>query len=276
MGPYSTEQINHGTRPVACVTGASSGIGAVFARVLAKDGYDLVLIARRLIRLQALADELLHTYDTAVECWGADLSEPATIEAVAETVALIPRLALLINNAGSGVPGLFAGSDIHAHQAQMQVHIMASIQLTHAALPGMLAGGQGAVINVASVSAFLPSPGSSTYAGAKAFLVNFSEALAMEYAQRGIRVQALCPGFTHTEFHDRLGIDTSTLRGMPWMSAEAVVAASLKGLKKNRVVVIPGLVNWMIAIIVRITPRRIFYFFNRKVLSSWKDDAKIL
>jgi uncharacterized protein len=234
----------------ALVTGASSGIGAAFARALAQRGYDLVLLARREARLQALADEIMREYPVKVQVFKADLSDPADIERAAECIAEIRDLDVLVNNAGFGLGGDYAAMDIESSLRMVQVHISATMHLTWAALPAMIAREKGGIINVSSLAAFLPGGGSTTYGATKAYLNFFSEALAAELLNSGVRVQALCPGFTYTEIHDSTG--RPQLPAFLWMDAETVVAESLQALKENRLVVIPGRINQAVALLVRI------------------------
>jgi short-subunit dehydrogenase len=231
------------THGLAAITGASSGIGAAFARALAARGSDLMLIARRTNRLEALAAELAERHGTKSEIVTADLNVDADLERVAERLRASPRLDLLVNNAGFGVGGLFAASEFAAQEAMHRLHIMATLRLTHAALQGMVARRAGAVINVASVAGFLTSPGAVSYGASKSWINTFTEGLWMELRGSGspVRVQALCPGFTYSEFHDVAGMDRSKLAPKAWWcSAEQVVAESLAGLERDQVFVIPG------------------------------------
>jgi short-subunit dehydrogenase len=217
---------------VALVTGASAGIGATFARTLATRGYRLILVARRRDRLEKLAGEL-----GGAEVVVADLTDPVQRKAVEDRLRAAPPVDLLVNNAGFGISGRFWDSDMDAQDSMHQLHIVATMRLTHAALGAMVSRGRGAVINVSSVAAFVASPGSVTYAATK-----FTEGLYMELGRIGspVRVQALCPGFTRSEFHDVAGIDPATIPGSLWTSAADVVAASLEGLERNRLFVVPG------------------------------------
>jgi short-subunit dehydrogenase len=228
---------------VALITGASSGLGAVFARQLAAQGYDLVLVARREERLAALAAELEQHYPISAELLVADLARPADVARVESRIAEIEGLDVLVNNAGFGTTGRFAEVDPAKTMDMIQVHVTTSVRLCRAALPGMLARRQGALINVASVAAFTPVPGNATYAATKGYLVTFSKALHAEVAETGVKVQALCPGFTYTEFHDRPELGSfkrSQIPAFMWMSAEDVVATSLKALERNQTICIPG------------------------------------
>jgi short-subunit dehydrogenase len=186
----------------ALITGASSGIGATFARQLAGKGYDLVLVARRRERLASVANELQKTHSVSVETLVADLANLSDIEKVEKRIRKLENLSTLINNAGFGVSGNFAETDPAKQIDMINVHIVASVRLCRAALPGMIARHHGAIINIASTAAFVPIPGHIMYNATKAYLVFFSEALQAELTATGVHVQALCPGFTHTEFHD--------------------------------------------------------------------------
>jgi short-subunit dehydrogenase len=236
-------------RPLAAITGASSGIGATFARRLAREGYDLLLVARRKERLEQLAAEL----PTASEVLVADLADPADLDAVAARLAAEPRLDLLINNAGYGTVGLFweAGSQIEMHK----LHVIATATLTRAALQGMAERRRGAIINVASVAAFMQSRFNVSYCSTKAWMNSFSEGLWLEMKSAGlpIRIQSLCPGFTYSEFHDVMGVDRGRIPRSWWLSAEYVVGESLKALERDQPLVVPhwrykfivGLFTWL-------------------------------
>jgi len=234
----------------ALVTGASSGIGAVFARALAAQGYDLVLVARREAPLVEMADELSRTHGVQAQVLTADLSTQDGIERVAAYIEQHPGLDVLVNNAGYNVSGRFAQVPIADTEALLRCLTLACVRLARAALPGMLARRRGAIINVASTSGFVPLPRSATYSASKSYLIRFSQALALEVAEMGVRVQALCPGFTHTAFHSSPGENRvnfkQRLPAWLWMNSEDVVTASLQGLLEDRVVVIPGLVNQVI------------------------------
>jgi uncharacterized protein len=233
----------------ALVTGASSGIGAAFARLLAERGCSVVLTARREERLQALAAELEQAHGVAVDVLAADLSAAEGIAAVAARINTMGRLDLLVNNAGFGTAVHFVELDQADHDAMIGVHIEAVLHTCRAALPGMIARGRGAIINVSSVSAFMATPGSVTYAASKAYLASFSEGLSVETAGSGVLVQALCPGFTVTELHDSVKpgptndlFNPRRIPGWLWMQPEQVAEASLRALERGRSgVVTPGL-----------------------------------
>jgi short-subunit dehydrogenase len=201
------------------------------------------LVARRQSRLQELAEELQHRYRATTEILSADLSEPEGIRHVEERIVAAEPLGLLINNAGFGTYGHFTGVSAERHEDMINVHITASVRLCRAALPSMLKRRRGAIINVSSVAAFFPLPDNATYAASKAYLVTFSEALHREVAGSGVKIQALCPGFTVTEFHDTpeyAGFNRSEVPKGLWMQSEEVVLASLRSLRRNQAVCIPG------------------------------------
>ncbi len=224
------------------ITGASSGIGAAFARKLAPD-YDLLLVARRQNKLAELAAELQASHKLRVEILVADLSNPADIDALSTRLAGEPALGMLINNAGFGTKGRFWEASLASQEQMHQLHVMATMRLSHAALRNMVPCNEGAIINVASVAGFVRGPGAVSYCATKSWVNIFTEGLYVELCGMGSRiiVQTLCPGFTYSEFHDVLAIDRSRFAGKSfWMSAEYVVDASLAGLRSGQLYVIPG------------------------------------
>jgi short-subunit dehydrogenase len=225
------------------ITGASSGIGEVYARRLAAGGFDLALVARREERLKALADELTAAHGIQADVVAADLSKNEGVAKVTDYIEAHPDLTLLINNAGFGKRGKFVEADPEGQLDMVRVHIIATVKLTRAALTGMIQQGRGAIINVSSVAAFFPSAGGATYSASKVYLNNFSEALSAELEGTGVKVQALCPGFTYSEFHDTpeySDFDRKEIPGALWMPAEEVVDESLAALSGDKVIVIPG------------------------------------
>jgi len=230
------------SRPLAAITGASSGIGAAFARKLAPD-HDLLLIARRRDRLKQLAAELESQHGAQVECLKADLTEEADLAALADRLAGEPRLALLVNNAGFGTTDRFWEAPLEGQERMHKLHVMATVRLTHAVLGNMVARDEGAVVNVSSVAAFVRNARSVSYCATKSWMAVFTEALQLELrsVSSKVAVQALCPGFTYSEFHDVVGIDRRGLAPSAfWHTAEQVVEASLKGLRRGKLFVIPG------------------------------------
>ena len=248
----------------ALITGASSGLGAEFARQLAAQGCDLVLTARRRTRLEALAHELESSFPITVDILVADLATAEGLHTVAERIRGLPSLNLLVNNAGFGANGRFFQVDPGKHAAMLQVHVNATVLLSHAALPGMIARRQGGIINVASMAGLIPIR-SVLYGTTKAFMVNFSEALQAELRGKGIKVQALCPGFTYTEFHETPEYTGFNRRKIPrplWLSSEQVVRESLAHLERRAVICIPGVQYKIIGVIAR---NNLSGYFVRKI-----------
>jgi len=238
----------------ALITGASSGIGAAYARTLAARGKNLILVARRKERLAALAEELHRNHAITAEVLVADLTNPADIEHVEKRIHEMEPLDMLINNAGFGTSGNFSEIDLAKQIDMINLHVIASVRLCRAAGPGMIARKSGVIINVSSAGAFMPSQGNATYCATKAFLVTFSEALQRELMGTGVKIQALCPGFIHTEFHDTSEfkkLDRSLIPGFLWTSADDIVAASLRSLKTGKVTYIPGLKNYLLVAAIR-------------------------
>lgn len=233
---------------VALITGASSGIGADFARALAHQGYDLILLARRKERLQTLADEIHSQTPVRVAVWTADLNKPADVEDVEKRIAVLDDLDLLVNNAGFALGGKYAETDIQIPISMVQVHVIASMRLVRAALPQMIRRGHGGIINVSSIAGLMPVGGNTVYGASKAYLNFFTEGLELELKGTGVRVQALCPGFTTSEFHDRIG--RPALPPLFWLKSEQVVQESLRGLRENRLYVIPGLLYKAVAVLM--------------------------
>ncbi len=245
--------------PMALVTGASSGIGATFARQIAEDGYGLVLVARRTDRLEELAAELRARHGVPAETMAADLTRDADVDRVAQRLADFPNLALLVNNAGFGTKGFFFEADAVQQDAMHRLHVLATERLTRAALPGMIARRRGGIVNVASIAGFLQSPGHISYFATKAWMISFTEGLHMELKVLGspVVVQALCPGYTYSEFHDVMGSDRKEIPKSLWMPADFVVRESLRGLKEGRLIVIPGWRYRAIVRLVKLLPRSI-------------------
>jgi uncharacterized protein len=242
------------SRPVALITGPTSGLGAGFARRYAIDGHDLVLVARDAERLERLAAELHDEVGAHVEVLPADLALPADRAKVADRLATGVRI--LVNNAGFGTSGEFWTADFELLQKQLDVNVTAVMQLTHAALPAMLATHAGTVINVASVAGLLPGRG-STYSASKAWVVAFTEGLANGLGGTGVGVHALCPGFIHTEFHERAGIDMANTPSFLWLEVDDVVRECMADVAKNKVVIVPGLQYKALTTGSRVVPRNL-------------------
>jgi short-subunit dehydrogenase len=237
----------------ALVTGPTAGIGAEFARQLAARGTDLVLVARDEGRLAELAGQLAQRHRVRCEVLPADLSDRAALAVVEERLRDRERpIDLLVNNAGFGVNQLFADGDLEAEQRMLDVLVSAVMRLTHAALPGMLARGTGGVINVSSVAGFIAG---GTYSAAKSWATVFSESVDRQLDGSGVHVMALCPGFTHTEFHQRGGMDVDHLPDWMWLDAPDLVAAALRDFARGRTVSVPGAQYKALSTIARYAPR---------------------
>jgi short-subunit dehydrogenase len=247
--------------PLSLVTGASAGIGAAFARVLAARGHNLVLTARRTERLEALAGELRERHGREVAVLTADLADPAAPGRLCDE---LERRGLavdwLVNNAGYGVPGSFVANDWRTHAEFLQVLLTAPVELAWRLLPGMRERGHGRIVNVASLAGHVPgTAGHTLYAPAKAFLIKFSQGLALESRGRGVHVCALCPGFTRSEFHDVTGTRAlmNRLPGFMWQSAEAVVAEGIEAVERGEAVRVTGRVNRAIKSAFKLLPDRL-------------------
>lgn len=238
----------------ALVTGASAGIGMAFAERLARDGWDLRLVARRRERLEALARNLKLQYGVAVDILPADLTNLEDLAGVERRIARDRRLELVVNNAGMGDFGMFVERDRHVETAEIQLNALAVMRLTHSALPGFLRRGRGALINVSSTAGFQPCPHLAVYAATKAFLNSFTESLAVELRGTGVRVQALCPGFTRTEIFESAGADPSALPSFLWMEPQDVVDESLVALARGSVLCVPGFANRALSSLNRVLP----------------------
>ena len=239
--------------PVALITGASSGLGEEFARQLAARRADLVLVARSAPALEALADELREVHGVAVEVIVADVLDSSGIGAVAARLADTgDPVDLLVNNAGFGLPLHFADNDVEDEVRHMRIHIEVPLRLMHAALGAMRARG-GRIINVASVAAFIPR---STYAACKEWLVGFSGWANAEYARDGVSVTALCPGFTHTNFHERMGLAPGEegISSWMWLSARTVVRDGLRDAARGKALSVPSWRYKLIVAAARILP----------------------
>ena len=239
--------------PTALITGASAGMGAEFARQLARRRADLILVARTEEALEDLAAELRSEYGVAIEVLPADLADETDVERVAARLRdTSDPVDLLVNNAGFGLPLQFADNDIDDEVRHLRVHVEASMRLMHAALQSMRGRG-GRVINVASAAGFIPR---STYAACKSWLIGFSRWANGEYARDGVSVTALCPGFTHTTFHERMGLPAGQegVPGIMWLNARDVVREGLRDAARGKAVSIPSLRYKVIVAVSRVLP----------------------
>lgn len=258
------------------VTGASAGIGEAFAREYASRGRNLILVARREQRLAELATRLGTEFNVNVRTIRADLAQPeapAEIKRVVDDAGL--RVDVLVNNAGYGVPNAFMTSAWTVHRDTLQVMVTAVAELCHLFIPAMRECGGGAIINVASLAGHLPgTPGHTLYGAVKAWMIRFSESLAFELADDGIKVCALCPGFTHSEFHDVAGTreQVARLPAYMWMSSAEVARRGVDAVEAGECVYIVGRLNRLIALLGRYLPRRFVYWL---LLRRAKDFRKM-
>ncbi len=224
--------------PTALITGASAGLGAEFARQLARRGADLILVARSVGPLDEIAAEVRGAHGVAVEVMPADLSDEADVDRVARRLAdAADPVDLLVNNAGFGLKRPFLDNTINEEQYMLDVLVTAVLRLTRAALEPMVARGSGAIINVSSVAGYLPR---GTYSAAKAYVTSLSEWADLTYRDRGVRVMALLPGFTKTEFHDRMDVAQSSAPTWMWLDSDRLVREALQDLERGRTISVPS------------------------------------
>ena len=239
----------------ALVTGASAGIGREFARQLSVRKHDVVLVARDGERLDALAHDLERAYGTTPEPLPADLLTAEGLAAVEARIADPDRpVDIVVNNAGFTTFGQFSEIDIDREVDEIRLNVLALVRLTHAALAVMEPRGAGAVVNVSSLAAYQPSPTSATYSATKAFVNSFTQAVHEEARPRGVHVLLVCPGYTHTEFHERAGLGAPGAPEFFWQTPEQVVTAALRDLDRGRAVSFPGVLNRTLAAVSSVTP----------------------
>lgn len=244
---------------LALITGASAGIGEAFARLYADKGYDVALVARRRDRLESLAHELHQKHGRFCYVVPADLSSPNAVDGILNGLESKGRYVdVLVNNAGYGLGGGFAGTKWQDQARFLQVMVDTGCAMTHRVLPGMLARKYGRIIHVASLAGMAPaSAGHTLYAASKAFLIKFTEALADECAGNGVHVTAVCPGFTKSEFHDAAGtrdVVDKSIPGFMWLTSKDVAQAAYRASETNKTVIVPGAVNKALALTVKLIP----------------------
>lgn len=242
----------------ALITGSTAGIGAAFARRLAADGHNLVLVARNTQRLGEQATELHDRHGIEAEVLTADLATDKGIDTVAARLADRKNpVDLLVNNAGFGTSGKFHTLPIDREEQEIRLNVLALVRLCHVALDAQVARGRGGVINVASIAGYQPTPGNATYGATKAFVSSFSQAVHEELKGTGVRCMVLSPGFTRTEFQARAGIDSSEVPGFLWQEAATVVGHALRAYDKGRAVCVPGPLNSATAAFTAVTPHAV-------------------
>ncbi|NNL65724.1 MAG: SDR family oxidoreductase [Myxococcales bacterium] len=259
----------------ALVTGASSGIGLSFCHRLARDGYRLVLVARRAERLEAIAKQLEQEHGIETEVFPADLVRKEELGSVEALLASEPTLDLLVNNAGFGTTGPLASLDPDGEDSEIRLNVLALVRLTRAVLPGMIERGHGGIVNVSSMAGFSAGPYMATYAATKAFVNAFTEGVHEELRGTGVKIQALCPGFTRTEFQEVAGVGENPLPDFVWQEPDEVVEASLAGLESGSLIVVPGLANQALATVGSAVPRGIMRRVLGTVMGRMLADSRV-
>ena len=265
-------------KPLALITGATSGIGAEYARRLAADEYNLIITGRREAKIKMLADELSSSYGSDIEVILIELSDSAQVDDLIENIK-DRDIHLLVNNAGFGTTKFFSNAPFDLYEKMIHVHILAHMKIVYAILPEMIKKRAGTIINVSSAGAFLPSPKTVVYSGTKAFQVAFTESLHMELEGTGVQVQVVCSGLTKTDMHVRLGIPEDRIIDwgpFQWNSPQEVVECSLRCLKKKKILCLPGRLNRMQVFIRHLTPESLYFkttgrFFHKY---GWTDGEK--
>ena len=239
----------------ALITGATAGIGASYANLLAKEGFDLILVARDLPRLNKVAKELSKRFGVKAQCIKADLTKPSQLARVEKRVADSKKpIDILVNNAGFGIKDSFTVSNLDKEQELLDVLVTAPMRLTHAVLPVMIKRNTGIIVNVSSVASFIAG---GTYSAAKSYLTVFSESLHTELRGTNVKISALCPGFTRTEFHSRGRMKMTALPKFMWLDSDKLVSKSWKHANANRAISIPGWQYKILSAIARNAPRPI-------------------
>jgi short-subunit dehydrogenase len=246
---------------IAVVTGATSGIGAAYAKRFASQGYDLVITGRRKEKIEAFAGDIRREHHVSVDVVLAELSEKEGIHKVIEQMQG-KQIEILVNNAGFGISSLFQGCDLDNAEQLASVNVIAPMELIHAVLPEMVAKKSGTIINISSTSVYMIIARNAVYSGAKAFLKSFTEGLHLDLMGTGVKVQAVCPGLTRSDFHEKMGVKRSGNQKKSfarWMTPEEVVDCSLRDLKKNKVICIPGRQTKVITGVLGMLPKKNYY-----------------
>lgn len=251
------------TNKIAIITGATSGIGAEYAYEYAQLGYDLLITGRRKQKLETFASELKNKFNVNIIAVACDFSSDSSLEQLFKELEKLSQVEILVNNAGFGTNESFIDADFTTHETMLKVHIEAVIKITYLIIPKMIANGEGSIINVSSFAAFTPAASSILYNSTKAFQISFSENLHLSLQKYNIKVQALCPGFTQTEFHDKIGVKPEvekTKHFLKWMTPKFVVTQSLKALDdKGHVVCVPGISYQFFLVILKLIPKTLYY-----------------
>lgn len=249
------------------ITGASGGIGYELSKLFAVDGYHLILVARSADKLKQIAEELTRAHGVSVTSLAKDLSNPqAPAEIFAAVEAQGVQVDVLVNNAGFGMHGVFAGASLGETLQMLQLNVGALTTLTRLFLPGMLARKSGRILNIGSTGSFAPVPLMAAYGATKAYVLSFSEALAEELRGSGVTVTALCPGVTYTGFQERAGVASLGLMRLGGMNAVDVARIGYRAMKHGRAVVVSGLFNWLLAFSIRLTPRALVRRLSQQMM----------
>lgn len=249
----------------ALVTGASGGLGWEFAQLLAQSGHDVVLVARSADKLEANASTIRAKYGVDARIIAMNLSQPGAAKAL---FAQVPECDVLVNNAGFANNGKFATLPKEALSSEVNLNVVALTELTRLYLPGMLERRSGRILNVASTAGFLPGPNMSVYYATKAYVISFSEALAEELRRTGVSVTVLCPGATETGFADRAQAHSTLLFLAPKADAASVARAGINGMMRGKRMVIPGISNQIVAMLPRLSPRRLVTWISGKLVEQ--------
>lgn len=256
---------------IAVITGATSGIGKEFANALATKGYDLIITGRRKNKLNKVAQGIELNTGVTVKAYIVDLTKEVEFSKFIIEIQKQDNIEYLVNNAGYGAEDSFTDGNYESQLDMLKVHVMSTMKLCHSVIKQMKKNKKGYIINVSSMAGFNTFPSSAMYCSTKAFLINFSQCLAMEVEKQNITVQVLCPGFTRTDFHSKLQMDDNMLKNkglVRWMSTKQVVDISLKNIHKNlKVIVIPGFSNKLLYFISKFVPRNLYY---KVAMKGWE------